>query len=95
MVKVLIERRCRANQEGELGKLLVELRSKGVQRSGYVSGETLNSLQDPSLWLVISTWLNVDLWKAWESSPERREFVSKIAPLLVEPEKISIFIFVE
>ena len=95
MVRVLIERRCRADKAGELGKLLVELRSQGVQQPGYVSGETLNSLSDPALWLVISTWLDADQWQTWENSSERQKFVHQIAPLLVEPEKISVFSFVE
>jgi len=94
VVKVIIERRCRPNKEAELAKLLVELRSRGVWQSGYHSGETLRSVDDPSVWLVISTWVDADLWKAWESSHERQETISKILPLLIEPEKVSVFGFV-
>jgi len=93
MVRVIIERRCQPDKEVELEKLLVELRSKGVQQRGYVSGETLRSVDDPSLWLVISTWLDAELWKAWESHPERQEVVTKIERLLVAPAKASVFSF--
>lgn len=93
MIRVIIERRCRTNKEAELERLLVELRTKAMRQPGYVSGETLRSGDDPSLWLVISTWLNADLWKAWETSPERRQIGSKMEPLLIAPEKISVFSF--
>lgn len=93
MVRVIIERRCQPNKEAELEKLLVELRSKVVRQRGYISGETLRSVDDPSLWLVIATWLDAELWKAWESSPERQEVVTKIEQLLVAPAKASVFSF--
>jgi len=94
MVKIIIERRCKPNKDTELESLLVELRTKAIHQRGYVSGETLRSADDPSLWLVISTWLDVNLWKAWEASPERQETISKIELLLTIPEKVSIFSFV-
>lgn len=95
MVRVIIERRCQPNKEAELEKLLVELRSKAMWQRGYVSGETLRSADAPSLWLVISTWLDAELWKAWENSPERQEMVTKIEQLLVVPEKVSVLSFIK
>ena len=94
MVRVIIERHCRPGKEAELESLLVELRTKSVRQRGYVSGETLRSIDDPSLWLVISTWVDTDLWKVWETMPERQEFERKIEPLLIAPAKVSIFSFV-
>ena len=64
-----------------------------MRQRGYISGETLNSIDNPSLWLVISTWVDADLWKVWETMPERREITSKIEPLLVAPENVSIYNF--
>jgi quinol monooxygenase YgiN len=94
MVKIIIERRCKPNKEAELESLLVELRTNAVQQRGYVSGETLRSVDDPSLWLVLSTWLDVDLWKAWEASLDRQEIADRLEPLLVVPEKTSSFSFI-
>jgi len=94
MVRIIIERRCRPETEAELESLLVELRTKAVQQRGYVSGETLRSVDDPSLWLVLSTWLDANLWKAWEASRERQEVTKKIEPLLAAPEKVSSFSFI-
>ncbi len=94
MVKVILERRCKPDKETELEGLLVELRSNAIKQRGYVSGETLISTEDPSLWLVLSTWLDVNLWKAWEASTERQEMIKMIEPLLINPEQASIFSFV-
>ena len=94
MVRVIIERHCQPGKEAELERLLVDLRTISVRQHGYISGETLHSVDDPSLWLVISTWTDVDLWKVWETMPERLDRVRKIEPLLAAPEKVSVFSFI-
>lgn len=94
MVRVIIERHSIPNKEAELESLLIDMRARAMRQRGYVSGETLRSTGDPSLWLLISTWLDANLWKAWETSPERQKIVGKMEPLLVAPEKISVFGFV-
>ena len=93
MIRVVIERRCKSGKELELENMLTDLRIRAMQQHGYISSETLRSVKDPSHWLVISTWLYSDLWKAWEDMPERREITNKIAPLLINPERISFYTF--
>jgi quinol monooxygenase YgiN len=93
MIRVIIERHCKPDKEAELEKLLVELRARAMKQPGYVSGETLRSVDDPCHWLVISTWVDVDRWKVWEAMPERLEIGSRIEPLLSAQRKISIFGF--
>ena len=94
MIKVIIERHCHPDKAAELESLLVDLRSKAIQQRGYVSGETLRSVDDPSHWLVISTWLDADLWREWESSLERQGITGSLDPLLSAPQKASVFSFV-
>lgn len=94
MVRIVIERHCRPGKESELENLLVELRSQAIKQRGYVSGETLRSVDDPSLWLVLSTWLDVDLWRIWENSPEREEIDRRMQPLLSGAPKTSAYTFV-
>ena len=64
MVRVIIERHCKPHKGAELERLLVELRTSAIQQRGYVSGETLRSIEDPSLLMVVSTWVDADQWKA-------------------------------
>jgi len=94
MIRVIIERRFQAGRETELENLLVELRSRAMAQPGYVSGETLRSLDDPSLWVVLSTWLDASLWKAWEASPERKEIEDRIGRIASAAAKVSAFSFV-
>ena len=86
MIRVVIERHCRPGKEAELEKLLLEIRTEAMHQHGYITGETLRSIDDPTFWLVISTWVDVDLWRVWETMHERRELVSKLEPLMDTPE---------
>jgi heme-degrading monooxygenase HmoA len=91
MVKVIVERRFRSIEGGKAEGLLVEMRSKALRARGYIGGETLISLKDPSVLITISTWSDEASWGAWTSSSPRQETANKIAPLMVSPEKVSIF----
>jgi heme-degrading monooxygenase HmoA len=93
MIRVIIERHCYPDRCTEMEQLLMELRTQATQHHGYISGETLHSIDDPSLWLVISTWVDIDSWKAWENSLERNETSQRITPLLTAPEKVTVFGF--
>jgi len=95
MIRVIVERHCRPGKEAELENLLVELRCMAMRQRGYISGETLRSVADPSLWLVISTWTDADMWNKWKTTVDRLEIVRKIEPLLVAPEEVSVFSFVK
>ena len=95
MIRVIVERHCRPGKEAELESLLVELRCMATKQRGYISGETLKSVSDPSLWLVISTWIDADMWNKWKTTAERLEIARKIEPLLSTPEKISVFTFIK
>lgn len=94
MIKVVIERHCLPDKEVDLMKLLLELRSTAMWESGYHSGETLRSVDDPSIWLVIGTWQDMEHWQLWYDSAKRKEISTKINQFLSEPEKISVFSFI-
>ena len=91
MIRAIIERRFRLDKKAEMERLLVELRLKAMHQPGYVSGETLSSIDDPSVCIIISTWTDEDSWKGWMASLERQQATNKIEPLLVSPEKVSVF----
>ena len=91
MIKVIIERRIHVNAEEEFKNLLGDMRIACIRQDGYYSGETLRSVGDLSLWIVISSWSDISKWEAWQSSLARQGILSKINPLLVEPAKESIF----
>lgn len=88
-VKILIQRTIRQGKEGEFGDALRELRSKAVHAQGYISGEILRSIGEPSLHLVISTWNSLEDWNLWVNSPARKAFQEETRAMLDGPTKIT------
>lgn len=91
MIRVFIERRCRPGKERALEGLLKDLRAQSLHQPGYVSGETLVGLDAPTSYLVISTWTQLDAWKAWENSQARLEVAHLIASVLADEPKVHIY----
>lgn len=91
MIRVLTERRCKPGQQRALENLLKDLRATAMQQSGYISGETLAGLDDPTSYLVISTWTNPEAWKRWQHSRSRLEVVHLISSLLIDEPSIRIY----
>jgi heme-degrading monooxygenase HmoA len=94
-IRVLIERRIVPENEPVLNSLLMKLRGKALLAKGYISGETLRSLDDPNEYLVISTWNSLEDWKRWEADRERQEIQSRIDSLLRAPSIERIFVYNE
>lgn len=90
MIKVIIERRIKEGKELEFRNFISELRGKALHQPGYVMGETWVGDDDPSLYIVISTWIGADLWQAWEKSAERQAIAARLEPLLSAPAKTNV-----
>jgi heme-degrading monooxygenase HmoA len=90
MVKVMIKRQTKKDTEVEVHDSLVELRAAATRQPGYVSGETLVNTSNPREILVISTWLSLKLWKAWQESKQRMELGHALRPFVVE-EQVSTY----
>jgi heme-degrading monooxygenase HmoA len=91
MIRVVIERRIKAGNRGDLIHLLKELHIAAIHQPGYVSGETLSSIEDASNISVLSTWRSLEDWKQWEEAEPRLKLEQRIEPLLLEPPKINIY----
>jgi heme-degrading monooxygenase HmoA len=91
-IRVFLEREIEHGSEHRMNQLLMDLRSKALGVKGYISGETLRSLDYPDGFLVISTWATLADWKNWEASPERKERMSALKQLL-RSEKTSIYTY--
>lgn len=89
-VKIIMERTVKADQQGELLLLLRELRKKAITQPGYITGETLTSIDKPGTLIVVSTWHSLADWKGWEGNPNRRQLLSKIEALLTAPPKVVV-----
>ncbi|MDP1990027.1 MAG: antibiotic biosynthesis monooxygenase family protein [Syntrophales bacterium] len=91
-VKILIKRKIPENiKETLFNPLIRRLRILATQQSGYISGETLRRIDRPTEYLVISTWKDIDAWKAWQENPERAEIQNQIDVMLDEPTQYEIY----
>jgi len=91
MVRIIIERHLKAGKRGEFIHLLKELRTTAIHQPGYVSGETLSSIDDAFIILVLGTWRSLEDWKKWEESEIRINLEQRIEPLLIEKPKVSVY----
>ncbi|MDF1591870.1 MAG: antibiotic biosynthesis monooxygenase [Desulfobacterales bacterium] len=81
-VKILIKRTVPLDKAREMIPLVRQMRSLANNQPGYISGETLKSLDQPDTFLVISTWQSSDDWGKWLLSKERQGVQEKIDSLL-------------
>lgn len=90
-VKIFIRRRIPEDRTNDLLPLFIRLRNLATNQSGYISGETLKNLDDPSDYLVISTWQSIDNWREWLVSRDRMEIQNEIDARLTEASVYEIY----
>lgn len=90
-VHVIIKRKWQVDTPEALLPLLEELRSRAKEQPGYISSETLRSVEDPEYFLVISKWENADSWTKWTQSKERRDLQGRVDSLIGEKTFYEIF----
>jgi len=81
-VKVFIKRLVPQDKARAMIPLFRQMRASAATQSGYITGETLKSLDKPEEFMVISTWQSSEDWKKWLQSKKRNEVQSKIDELL-------------
>ena len=90
-VKVFIKRLVPQDKARAMIPLFRQMRASAATQSGYITGETLRSLEKPEEFLVISTWQSSEDWRKWLQSEKRNEVQSKIDDLLGGETKYDIF----
>jgi heme-degrading monooxygenase HmoA len=83
-IEVLIIRKVIKEKADELAPLIVKLRSLATMQPGYVSSETLRSIDPPggNEYVVRSTWGSIEDWRKWLNSQERDAIQKKMDTLL-------------
>ena len=90
-IQVIIKRKWQTDNPEALFPLLTEMRSLAKKQTGYISGETLRSLDDPDDYMVISKWETADDWQKWLQSKERRDLQGQVDSLIGERTFYEIF----
>jgi heme-degrading monooxygenase HmoA len=92
-IRVIIERKTIPGNEFLLNDLLMQLRTKAMNAKGYISGETLRSMDDANTYVVISTWNSVEDWKAWSGTKDRKDLQARIDALLKAPAVHRVYVY--
>ena len=90
-VKVMIKRKWQVEKPEELYPLLAELRAAARKQPGFISGETLRSLDDPEDFLVISIWETAEDWTKWMQNKKRRDLQGRVDSMIGEKTFYEIF----
>lgn len=90
-VKIFIRRKIPDDRTNDLLPLFRRLRNLATNQRGYISGETLKSVDDPGEFLVISTWQAIDNWREWVVLRDRIEIQNEIDARLNEESIYEIY----
>lgn len=91
MIRVIIERTLKEGCEKSYLHAIRKLKQQACHKQGYISGEVLGHIEDPLRCLVLSNWQDIDSWKVWENSEERKAQMEIINEMLSEEEKVSVY----
>ena len=86
-VKILIKRKFKDGNLNAASRLLINNRSGAMKQPGYISSETLRSLDDPDRIVVVSTWQSIEDWEAWKNSETREANVNEFKDYIIEQEE--------
>lgn len=90
-IKIIIKRQVPGIQSEQLTPFLLKLRNLAMNQPGYITGETLKSMDPPGQTLVISTWESKEAWQQWLANPERIAIQAQIDVLIGEPTAYEIY----
>ncbi len=92
-VKVMIKRKVPDEKKADILPLIIKLRRMATSQPGYICGETLVNADDKSEYVVISTWNDLDSWRDWRLSAQRRAFDEKLEALLDDPTEYNAYFY--
>ena len=78
IAKVILKRRFIDGNTPQIVALLNELRSRAMNRPGYISGETLTKSDQSNKMVVIATWQSPEDWHNWRDSAERHKYEGQL-----------------
>jgi len=82
-VKILIKRKFKQGHMQAASRFVINNRSGAMQQPGYISSETLRSIDDKDTVLVISMWEDMEAWEAWKNSEIRKANVAELKDYLI------------
>jgi heme-degrading monooxygenase HmoA len=72
-IKVLIRRKFKETSQKDILAMLIRTRSIAMGMKGYISTETLTSIRDPHIVVLLSMWHSQEDWDNYFNSDARKE----------------------
>lgn len=91
MIRVIIERQVAESLEDIYEQRARSVLQQAVEVPGFISGESLQDVNNPNHRLILSTWRSAADWYRWYQSPERRAMLAELTPMIDGQERIMIF----
>ena len=82
-VKILIKRKFKNGNMQAASRFVINNRSSAMRQPGYISSETLRSIDDKDKIMVVSMWENIEAWEAWKNSDIRKANAAEFKDYLV------------
>jgi heme-degrading monooxygenase HmoA len=82
-VRILIRRKIKDENMQAAARLLINNRKGAMTQPGYISSETMRSLDDPAQVVVTSMWQKKEDWEAWKNSETRKANEAEFKDYLV------------
>lgn len=90
MIQVLIERRIADGMLSTYEENSRLVLRQSFSAEGFISGEAFSDINNPNHRFVLCKWRSSIDWNRWTTSDERLELMNLIAPILTEPEKVTL-----
>lgn len=90
MIRVIIERYIAETMETTYDEQARQALLNAIDIPGFIAGESLKDDHSSRHRVILSTWRSAVDWYRWYESPERREKISQIWPLLETDERITV-----
>jgi heme-degrading monooxygenase HmoA len=90
-VKVLIRRQFKPGHLKDASILLNKIRYGAMGQKGYISSETLSGYEDQNRILVTSMWQELENWKNWRNSEQRKALDADFEKILDGPPEYETF----
>ncbi len=90
MIHVLIERSIADDMLPTYKENARHALQRTYSAPGFITGEAFVDVQTPSHHFILCKWRSSQDWHRWYHSEERQELMNIIAPVLQEPERVTI-----
>lgn len=90
MIHVLIERRIADGMTSTYEELAKNALHRCYTAKGFISGEAFTDVHANDRRFLLCKWRTELDWRRWQASEEREALINQIAPILEEPEKVTV-----